>query len=326
MQHRVIPRQFALPKVGYYRPVLKCMTALNNCLSSTPIKSASQKSYRHCKYAYSMYMLHLMHKKNIIYERWIHTHSRLHSYSATVYSDVNTPMLQNRGLYHAIIIIVCWAMCLYTCLYQLDINTPIMVHILIFPTMALLYTGLFITGHDAMHGVICRNVKLNDGIGYVTMFLYACFSFKTMRDKHMSHHQHTCSIEQDPDYHGGNSNIYVWFFKFMTTYITIEQIIYLYIVGHLLNAPMINTVVYMAGAGLVSSFQLFYFGTFLPHKPETHINTRNQIISRTSVASSRLESFLKCFHFDCHMEHHNHPNIPWFDLWDTHEKDMGRKN
>jgi fatty acid desaturase len=39
--------------------------------------------------------------------------------------------------------------------------------------------------------------------------------------------------------------------------------------------------------------------------------------SKSTTKTTRIESFLTCFHFDCHFEHHAMPQVPWFDLWDV---------
>ena len=42
-----------------------------------------------------------------------------------------------------------------------------------------LYTGLFITAHEAMHGLICpQNLRVNHLIGAIAVSLYAFFPYK----------------------------------------------------------------------------------------------------------------------------------------------------
>jgi beta-carotene ketolase (CrtW type) len=43
-----------------------------------------------------------------------------------------------------------------------------------------LYTGLFITAHDAMHGTVSRNRPINNAIGYIATFFYAAFTANTI--------------------------------------------------------------------------------------------------------------------------------------------------
>ncbi|CAF3725501.1 unnamed protein product [Rotaria sp. Silwood1] len=67
-----------------------------------------------------------------------------------------------------------------------------------------LYTGLFITCHDAMHGVISyRHRQLNNSIGKLCITAYAWFDYQRLYQKHWRHHNHTGIVERDPDYHDG---------------------------------------------------------------------------------------------------------------------------
>ena len=51
--------------------------------------------------------------------------------------------------------------------------------------MTFLYTGLFITVHDSMHGSILPNQRrINNMIGTVSIFFYAMFSYKNLKEKH----------------------------------------------------------------------------------------------------------------------------------------------
>lgn len=66
-----------------------------------------------------------------------------------------------------------------------------------------LYTGLFITAHDAMHGCVTpANHGLNNAIGTLCVALYALFSFNKLHEKHWEHHRHPASGD-DPDFHDG---------------------------------------------------------------------------------------------------------------------------
>src|SRR5205823_4986871 len=73
-----------------------------------------------------------------------------------------------------------------------------------------LYTGLFITAHDAMHGTVSPNKQVNNAIGYITTFFYAAFWYGQLYNKHHQHHKYVHTAN-DPDYHKGN---------FVTWYIT----------------------------------------------------------------------------------------------------------
>lgn len=55
--------------------------------------------------------------------------------------------------------------------------------------------GLFITAHDAMHGVVCRsNPCLNKAIGRIAVACYAWFDYATLHEKHWQHHRHAGKV------------------------------------------------------------------------------------------------------------------------------------
>src|SRR5688572_15261119 len=85
-----------------------------------------------------------------------------------------------------------------------------------------LYTGLFITAHDAMHGVVSSNRKVNKGIGTLAAFLFAYNWFPRLLPKHHQHH-HYVATEKDPDYHVGS--FWAWYFSFLKQYITWWQLL-----------------------------------------------------------------------------------------------------
>jgi beta-carotene ketolase (CrtW type) len=67
-----------------------------------------------------------------------------------------------------------------------------------------LYTGLFITSHDAIHGVVSPEYpQLNHGIGWVCATLFAFNNYAVLRKKHHWHHDYV-NTDQDPDVHQGN--------------------------------------------------------------------------------------------------------------------------
>lgn len=74
-----------------------------------------------------------------------------------------------------------------------------------------------------------------------------------------------------------------------------------------------NLCVFLAAAPLVSAFRLFYFGTYLPHLPSNAQETMPWEKSH-SADDPRPLSFLKCYHFDYHWEHHRWPYAPWWEL------------
>lgn len=184
--------------------------------------------------------------------------------------------------------------------------------LIVFQTM--LYTGLFITAHDAMHGtVIPSNRKLNDIIGWAAVLLYALFSFRKLRERHTLHHDHP-GQEEDPDFHDGeHSGFWAWYWRFLTHYVTWKQILGMAIIfnvlEHLVGVSLVNLLVFWVLPSLLSTLQLFYFGTYLPHRGE-HDNPHHA----RSNTYSEMVSFLTCYHFGYHLEHHEYPWAPWWYL------------
>jgi len=190
-----------------------------------------------------------------------------------------------------------------------------------FLVLEFMYTGLFITTHDAMHGTIAmRNRKLNDFLGQLAITCYAWFDYNMLHKKHWEHHNHTGVVGEDPDFHQGNPSVLAWFANFMTAYMSIWQMVKIAwwaAALQLLGAPMMNIAFYMAGAGILSAVRLFYYGTYVPHHPEPGPDAATKSmpwsVSRSSRAP-RLISFLTCYHFDLHWEHHRWPYAPWWQL------------
>ena len=57
-----------------------------------------------------------------------------------------------------------------------------------------LYTGLFITAHDAMHGTVSHDKTINNWIGYTVTFFYAAFWYPKLYTKHHQHHRHVHTL------------------------------------------------------------------------------------------------------------------------------------
>jgi beta-carotene ketolase (CrtW type) len=172
-----------------------------------------------------------------------------------------------------------------------------------------LYTGLFITAHDAMHGTVSRSAKLNSFIGQLCTGLYAAFSFNKLLEKHHKHHRHVHS-DDDPDYHEGN--FFSWYFTFMRRYLSIWQILIMAFAFNVLKLwfSETNLLLFWVLPSLLSTLQLFYFGTWLPH----HGTHDNQHYSR-SQSKNHLAAFVSCYFFGYHYEHHDAPWLPWWCLW-----------
>ena len=181
-------------------------------------------------------------------------------------------------------------------------------------TQTFLYTGVFITAHDAMHcSLFPQNRKLNHFIGTVAVYLYALFSYQKLLKNHWLHHRHPAS-EVDPDFSDGN--LFVWYFNFFTRYFSLIQIAGLatifYGFTYFSICSQANMLLFWVFPSLLSSVQLFYFGTFLPHREPKGGYTNPHRCQSNSL--STLWSFISCYHFGYHEEHHEYPHVPWWQL------------
>lgn len=212
------------------------------------------------------------------------------------------------GLFIALSIIGIWAYCLVNFLnWNFSWSNPL-VYLAILLQMHL-YTGLFITAHDAMHGTVTANKPMNNFIGGLCTLLYALFPFRKLYTKHHEHHRHVHSAA-DPDYHDGN--FFAWYFNFIKTYITWWQVVIMATIFNVLKFWIAepNLIIFWVLPSLLSTLQLFYFGTWLPH----HGEHQNQHHSRSQPKNHFL-AFFTCYFFGYHFEHHDSPGTPWWKLW-----------
>lgn len=221
------------------------------------------------------------------------------------------------GLIIAILIIVFWAISSIGLLYMDLAQLPPWAIAIAMIWQMFLYTGLFITAHDAMHGSVYRqNKKINHAIGSLAVWLYGFFSYQKLLKKHWLHHHHPAS-ELDPDFHDGeHKNGILWYFHFMKGYWSWSRFIWLTIAFNLaiyiLHISELNLILFWIIPPVVSSIQLFYFGTYLPHQePETGYIRPH---CAQTLSLPLFWSFITCYHFGYHREHHEYPHIPWWQL------------
>ncbi|MDX1976563.1 MAG: fatty acid desaturase [Pseudanabaenaceae cyanobacterium bins.68] len=228
---------------------------------------------------------------------------------------------QYLGLISAIAIFVLW---LGTLVFALSTDLAAIPNWLILLTVitrTFLHTGLFIIAHDAAHGtVVTFNRDWNAGLGNLAISLYALLPYQQFCHKHYLHHA-TPAQAGDPDFHAPDrSHPLAWYGQFMGGYLTLGQIsrfliiftlifhglrIYLHISGW-------SLILFWVLPLLLSSFQLFYFGTYLPHRlPQQGYQNRHRA---TSQNLGVFWSALTCYHFGYHWEHHEYPHLPWFKL------------
>lgn len=222
--------------------------------------------------------------------------------------------LFHMGVFVALTIIVLWTSHLMWSLINVEVditNFWLYFHIAV---QAHLTTGLFITAHDSIHGTISKNRKANIILGCITSFLYAFFPYSVLRKNHYEHHKYP-GTENDPDFNTENQNFFMWWGGFLWHYATIWQILGFAVSFNILKLwiPGINIWILWFMPTFLSSMQLFFFGTYLPHRlPHDHLDKKHKTRSQDK---NHLWALLSCYFFGYHWEHHQYPNVPWWRLY-----------
>jgi beta-carotene ketolase (CrtW type) len=184
----------------------------------------------------------------------------------------------------------------------------------------LLQTGLFIIGHDAMHRILCpARSRWNDRLGAAALALYAALPYQRCRINHQRHHQLPATAA-DPDFPSDDqAGALHWYRQFMAGYLSLPQM------GCLLSGwaglglaysaitptAIANVLLFCMLPLLLSSLQLFIFGTYLPHRGQRAPHRQSH---PESLDLPAWLSLLACFHFGYHREHHDDPGLSWFEL------------
>ncbi len=180
---------------------------------------------------------------------------------------------------------------------------------------AYLCTGLFITGHDAMHGTVARSRWVNEGVGTLACFLFAGLSYSRLVVNHRAHHANP-TAEDDPDFSSGSQAFWPWLATFMRRYTTLPQIMVMAVKFNVLlwlGVAQWRVVVLWVVPAVLGTLQLFYFGTYRPHRrPDTGEMAPHH--ART-LPRNHLWAMLSCYFFGYHWEHHESPGTPWWRLW-----------
>jgi beta-carotene ketolase (CrtW type) len=193
-----------------------------------------------------------------------------------------------------------------------------------------LSVGVFIVCHDAMHGsLLPGRPRVNSAIGAVLLFLYAGFAWRKLRNAHFTHHK-LAGRAGDPDFDERNpANFPRWYATFFKRYFGWQSLLYVHtVVGIywlIIGIPMAQIVVLYGVPALLSSLQLFYFGTFRPHR---HLDDgkRREFADQHNTRSDEfgtLASLASCFHFGYHLEHHRRPDVPWWALPEARKAGVG---
>lgn len=180
-----------------------------------------------------------------------------------------------------------------------------------------LNVGLFIVAHDCMHGSLAPGrPAVNRWVGRIALALYAGFWFDRFLAKHHAHHRHAGTAD-DPDFAEDHpTRFWPWYFNFFREYFGWREFAVLFAIFWsyllLLGAPPVNMILFWGVPSILSSLQLFAFGTYLPHR---HGN--EEFGDRHRARSNDFPgwlSLLTCFHFGYHHEHHRAPHLPWWKL------------
>ncbi|MFZ9738755.1 MAG: fatty acid desaturase, partial [Prochlorotrichaceae cyanobacterium] len=185
-----------------------------------------------------------------------------------------------------------------------------------------LQTGLFILAHDAMHQSLWpSNARLNHTLGTIALWCYAGLDYQQCSRNHVQHHRSPGS-GKDPDLQGKKKDIFRWYLNFLANYLHLKQILKILLNVSILTVlsthflgmwqSLFHLTLFYFLPLIFSSLQLFIFGTYLPHReicgePPLPHHAR-------SLDYPQWLSLLLCFHFGYHWEHHEYPQLPWYQL------------
>jgi beta-carotene/zeaxanthin 4-ketolase len=205
-------------------------------------------------------------------------------------------------------------------------NWPLVIPV--FAVQCWLSVGMFIVAHDAMHGsLVPGHAEANRSVGRLLLTVYAGFGWQKLRDAHFDHHRHVGS-ECDPDFNAKNPrDFWPWYRLFLTRYFGWQSMAYVWLVVltyfFVFHVPPLNILLLYGLPAIASSMQLFYFGTYRPHRhqadsfPDHHRARSNNY--------GTLTSLLSCFHFGYHHTHHLEPGVPWWKLPGCHAQALAAK-
>ena len=132
-----------------------------------------------------------------------------------------------------------------------------------------------------------------------------------IRDSH--EHHRIPGRAGDPDYR--DAPFWRWFVGFFSGYVSwriIAANATLQIALLVLGVPVVSWLAVLFVPAFLSALQLFFFGTWLPHR-----RTGTPFVDdhrARSAAVPPILSFLSCYHFGYHWEHHEEPWVPWWRL------------
>ena len=220
----------------------------------------------------------------------------------------------SKGLLLAAAILAAWGISLVVVL-SLDLThvAPALL-LLAVVVRSLSQTGLFIVGHDAMHGLLLpAHPGWNHRLGALGLALYGALPYQPCRASHLRHHG-APGTDRDPDFCAeGSTAAAAWYVRFLKGYLSAPQMLLLlsgWGILALLASPA-HVLLFCTVPLLLSSLQLFVVGTYLPHRQLPAPGEPHQAIS---LDLPEWLSLLACFHFGYHWEHHAYPQLAWHQL------------
>ena len=220
------------------------------------------------------------------------------------------------GLLLAALIAGAWlALHIYGVFFHRLVGPGIAAAALLVLALTWLNVGLFIVAHDCMHGSLAPGrPRVNRAVGRVMLGLYAGFWYDRLLPKHHDHHKHA-GTDGDPDFSASN-RFWPWYLAFLREYFgwrefaVLAVLLWSYIL--ILDASPVNALLFWGVPAILSSLQLFTFGTYLPHR-RNEADFADQHRARSNEFGY-VASLLSCYHFGYHHEHHSSPRTPWWGL------------
>jgi beta-carotene/zeaxanthin 4-ketolase len=227
------------------------------------------------------------------------------------------------GLLLTIGILIAWVGSLGILLLRSLESLPIEWRIVAIAGRTFLHTGLFILAHDAMHrNLFPPHKSLNHRVGKLCAGLYAFLSYSQCRKNHAQHHKIPAQVG-DPDFHDGiHSDPISWYWHFLCGYLSLPGFgrftlgwSGIFLGGWAWHIAPTNILLFWSLPLILSSIQLFVFGTYLPHRRGSTDQRQDHHQNHFQI----LASLLSCYHFgNYHWEHHTYPQTPWYRLPHIH--------
>jgi len=152
--------------------------------------------------------------------------------------------------------------------------------------------------------------------------------YRVLREAHHHHHTHP-STERDPDYHEGRGGVLGWYVRFVWRYATWSQILIMAVVFNILHHGLEISLgrlwVFWILPQVLSTVQLFVVGTWLPHRSDGGPFEGDGPTRTRSLRVPSWVSFLACYHFGYHYEHHAWPFVPWWRLPEARRRREARE-